>query len=481
MIEVRNSIEALPGQLDALETYKKLHKVFEHNELFLLESLAGPDIAMRKSILGFSPVFSLTIKKGVISLTGEPAICKQIEMMLAQHAKLPLFEQLRLIEKVFHVEYQEGYSIPQRFGFFGYFAYDAVRYMESLPELIADLSMPEVILQIYQGMIHIDLKTQNTYLIYNDFEGISATYEPKEIKEILGQPLTPNNVKLPAPQAVKDTVNKTEYLKWVDKAFHHISQGDVFQIQLGHEIQIQSEADPLLVYQRMRELNPSPFMYFTHLQDITIIGASPELFVNLKEDCVTIRPIAGTIKRGQNETEDQINQAKLLADPKERAEHLMLIDLARNDIGRVCAPGTLDVTEYMVLERYSHVFHIVSNVIGRLAANCDHYDVIEASFPAGTLTGAPKIRAMELIESIEKTRRGIYGGALGLIDFRGNTEMAICIRTALHQNQTYTIRASAGIVIDSNPEAEWQETISKMSAPYLAITGRELKDENFTY
>lgn len=480
MLKVRNSITRLGQHADALTLYRQLHQNFSANELFLLESLAGPDIAMRKSIIGFGPVLSLSLKNGIFTLSGHPVLCEALNSIINQNG-ISIFQVLRSIETSFDVDYQSGPNLPHRFGFFGYFAYDAVRYMESIPSIIEDTNhIPDLVLQIYQGMIHVDLKTQETYLIYNDFAGIESLSE-SQIIDLLHQTLPNLKMELPAPRDIHDTVSKKDYLTWVDKAFEHIRQGDIFQIQLGHEIQIKSPVDPLVVYQRMRELNPSPFMYFTQLQDMTIIGASPELCVNLKQDLVTIRPIAGTIKRGQNEAEDQIQQAKLLADPKERAEHLMLIDLARNDIGRVCKPGTLQVTEYMVLERYSHVFHIVSNVIGNLAKDFDHYDVIAASFPAGTLTGTPKIRAMELIEETEKTRRGIYGGTLGLIDFRGNTEMAICIRTALYQSQTYSIRASAGIVIDSKPEAEWQETISKMSAPYLAITGRELKNEDFTH
>ena len=458
-MKVQNTIIPLKHKIDALSAYRRLAKHFKPDQLFLLESLAGPETKLRKAMIGFNPTFTFKIK------ANDPR-------------RADLLTQLRKIEASFEVNYEEGPALPFRFGFFGYLTYDAVRYFETLPDILPDTEIPDVILSIYQGLIHIDLKTQTSTLILNDIEGI-APLSASEIEDLLREDLED----LPKPLLPKitahDSMSKTQYLQKAEIALEHIRKGDIYQLQLGHEIKIQSTIDPFSVYQRMRELNPSPFMYFTQLEDVTFMGASPELCVNLNQDQVTIRPLAGTIRRGANDAEDEILKSKLLNDPKERAEHIMLIDLARNDIGRVCAVNTLKVTELMILERYSHVFHIVSNVIGQLAQGFDHYDVIAASFPAGTLTGTPKVRAMELIEALETTRRGIYGGCLGFIDFRGNTEMAISIRTALYQNQTYSIRASAGIVIDSHPESEWQETLSKMAGPYLAITGRDLKHENF--
>ncbi len=468
IMKVKNTVIPLDTPIDVLQGYCKLSTQFKRDELFLLESLAGPRNDCRKSIIGFNPLFTLKISK---------------------NEQRPILELLREFEARFDIDYDAcNIDLSYRFGAFGYLTYDAVRHFETLPKIIADnQSLPSVLLTIYQGVIYTDLASNHSYLILNQFADIQdkKLYSEAEILALLNiaenNDITILDRPIPAPMNVRDTITQEEFFTWTDTAFEHICQGDIYQIQLGHEIQIQSHIDPFLVYQRMRVLNPSPYMYFTELDGITIIGASPELCVNVKDKTITIRPIAGTIKRGSTPAEDQTQQDKLLTDPKERAEHLMLIDLARNDISRICQTGSLQVTEYMVIERYSHVFHIVSNVIGHLAPAADHYDVIAASFPAGTLTGTPKIRAMELIESTEKTRRGLYGGAIGLIDFRGNIEMAICIRTALYQNSTYSIRASAGIVIDSKKEAEWNETISKMSAPYLAITGKELKNENLAH
>jgi anthranilate synthase component 1 len=221
----------------------------------------------------------------------------------------------------------------------------------------------------------------------------------------------------------------------------------------------------------LRNINPSPYMYYAPLHTARIIGASPELFVRLEENSVTMRPIAGTTKRGNDPECDRISIKKLSEDRKERAEHLMLIDLCRNDLGRICAPGTLEVNERMLVESYSHVFHLVSNIEAHVEPSLDIYDVIAATFPAGTMTGAPKIRAMELIETLENRRRGLYGGAIGFISFNGNAVLGLCIRTALWSAGSYALRASAGIVADSSPESEWDETLNKLSATLLAVRG----------
>jgi anthranilate synthase component 1 len=241
-------------------------------------------------------------------------------------------------------------------------------------------------------------------------------------------------------------------------------------VQIGHELAIRSTADPLTVYRRLRERNPSPYMYLATLAGQRVIGASPELFVRIEDRTVTMRPIAGTVPRGGHA--DLETSHRLLADPKEVAEHIMLVDLCRNDIGRIARRDTLHVSDQLAVERYSHVLHLVSTVHGR--AEKDAYDTIAALFPAGTMTGTPKIRAMEIIESVERSRRGLYAGALGLIDVGGYTNLALCIRTLFHHGGVYRTRASAGIVADSAPGAEWTETLAKMSATHWAVTGKEL-------
>ena len=489
-MQIKNTVERFPQPLGAFQAYSCLKNHSEAKDLFLLESLSGPERALRKAMLGVNPLFTLRVKGLQLSLSGHPLLCQHVTKILAASPLLDqlrlldlksLFEVLRLIESCFQVHYQGEFDFDYRFGFLGYFAYDAIQYIETMEHKItAGADLPDVVLSLYQSVLYVDLKTQASYWISNQMDGVDA--DP--FKAILLQAEAEPEINIlalpvPAPSKVEDSIAETAYLRVVDQALKHIALGDIYQIQLGHTITIDSAVDPWVVYQRMRARNPSPYMYFVEMGDMRMIGASPELCVNLREDLVTIRPLAGTIRRGKTPEEEQILKDSLRNDPKEQAEHIMLVDLARNDVSRVCQVNTLKVTELMVIEAYSHVFHLVSNVVGRLAKGLDHYDVIAASFPAGTLTGAPKIRAMELIEDMETSRRGIYGGCLGFIDFRGNTELAICIRTAFYQQGQYSIRASAGIVVDSIAEKEWQETYAKLGSSYYAITDRELKDENF--
>ena len=489
-MQIKNTVERFSKPLSAFQAYSWLKKHSVVKDLFLMESLSGPERALRKAMLGVCPLFTLRVTGAQLSFSGHPVLCQHVTKVLAAsplleslclHDMKNLFEVLRLIESSFQVDYQDGFAFDYRFGFLGYFGYDAIQYIETMTHKIPeDTDMPDVVLSLYQSVLYVDLKTQASYWVSNQISGVEA--DPFQAILLQAEPELEGDIlaaSVPVPSKVKDSITEAAYLRVVDQALKHIALGDIYQIQLGHTITIDSVVDPFVVYQRMRARNPSPYMYFVENDGMKVIGASPELCVNLREDLVTIRPLAGTIRRGKTPEEEQILKETLRNDPKEQAEHIMLVDLARNDISRVCQVNTFKVTELMVIEAYSHVFHLVSNVVGRLAKGLDHYDVIAASFPAGTLTGAPKIRAMELIEDMETSRRGIYGGCLGFIDFRGNTEMAICIRTAFYQQGQYSIRASAGIVVDSVAEKEWQETYSKLGASYYAITGRELKDENF--
>jgi anthranilate synthase component 1 len=256
----------------------------------------------------------------------------------------------------------------------------------------------------------------------------------------------------------------------VEKALEYIRAGDIMQVVLSQRLTIPFRTAPLDLYRALRTLNPSPYMYFMDLKDFHIVGSSPEILVRLEDGVVTVRPIAGTRPRGGSESEDQEYEKDLLADPKERAEHIMLVDLGRNDVGRVSQVGSVRVTEKMLIERYSHVMHIVSNVIGDLQAGMDAVDVLRATFPAGTVSGAPKIRAMEIIEQLEPTRRGIYSGAVGYIGWNGNMDTAIAIRTAVIKDGKLHIQAGAGIVADSVPRNEWNETLNKARAIFRAVT-----------
>jgi anthranilate synthase component 1 len=254
---------------------------------------------------------------------------------------------------------------------------------------------------------------------------------------------------------------------------HYIVEGDCMQVVPSQRMSIPFRTRPLDLYRALRSLNPSPYMYFLHAGDFHIVGSSPEILARLEDGMVTVRPIAGTRPRGTTEAEDKALESELLADPKERAEHLMLIDLGRNDVGRVSEIGSVKVTEQMVIERYSHVMHIVSNVTGKLRSGLNAIDVLRATFPAGTLTGAPKIRAMEIIDELEPVKRGIYGGAVGYLSWSGNMDMAIAIRTAVIQNDVLYIQAGGGIVADSIPRNEWEETLNKRRAMFRAVAMAE--------
>ena len=269
-----------------------------------------------------------------------------------------------------------------------------------------------------------------------------------------------------AAQPVQRAFEKADFLAAAAKAKEYIAAGDLMQVQIGQRLAKRYTASPLSLYRALRSLNPSPYMYFYDMGGFQIVGASPEILVRREAaehgaDMVTIRPLAGTRKRGATPAEDKALEAELSADPKERAEHLMLIDLARNDIGRIAKTGSVAVTEAFAVERYSHVMHIVSNVEGELLAGMSNLDVLKATFPAGTLTGAPKIRAMELIDELEPVKRGIYGGACGYLSYAGDMDVAIAIRTGIVKDGTLYVQASAGIVADSVPELEWQETEAK--------------------
>ncbi|MDA7742342.1 anthranilate synthase component I family protein [Francisellaceae bacterium] len=501
MIKVISSSKKLETHFDSFALFESLKNKYSDEELFLLESLSGPNKDVSKSVIGFNPIFGVEFHVKKFKLKGSERIKHKVDMRLKSEdwiESLNAFEYqlldakdmwkvLRLMESLFSVQY-EGAQKDIAFGYFGYIGYDAIHAIEEIPYTIKDdKSIPILNFNIYQGMFNIDLEKRETFLTINTSDDFDSNDTYSEMMGMLEAPVMESGKSgdLDASisekiNSITDSITKQEYLKLVDKAMDHIELGDIYQIQLGHEIEINSDIEPYAVYKRLRTLNPSPYMYYTALSSQHIIGASPELFLRLdKDDNITMRPIAGTVKIGATPEENKILQQNLLNDEKERAEHIMLVDLCRNDVGRVCKKNTLEVDELMVIEQYSHVSHIVSNVIGKKAAEYDKYDVISATFPAGTMTGAPKVRAMEIIEDFENTRRGIYAGLLGFIGFNGIVETALCIRTATYQDNVYTIRASGGVVSDSTPIGEWNESISKLSATYFAITDKELRNENF--
>ena len=264
-------------------------------------------------------------------------------------------------------------------------------------------------------------------------------------------------------------MTREQYHEFVERSRAYIRAGDVFQIVPSQRFSLPLATDPFEIYRWLRVINPSPYLFFLRADEHLIVGSSPEVLVRLEGDEITLRPIAGTRPRGADEAEDLANERSLLADPKELAEHVMLVDLGRNDVGRVAEIGSVEVNEFEVIERYSHVMHIVSNIRGRLRSDCDAIDLLRATFPAGTLTGAPKVRAMQIIEELEPVRRGIYGGSVGYIDPRGNMDMCIAIRTLVIKDDRIYVQAGGGVVADSDPEQEYQETLDKARAVMTAI------------
>jgi anthranilate synthase component 1 len=375
-------------------------------------------------------------------------------------------------------------------GLVGYFGYDTVRYIE--PRLAGraqrdDLGCPDILLMVSEEVVIFDNLLGKIYLIVlvPPLERARAAGERRldALVERLLKPLPQATYRPPAGASVDEDKIKVgfpraDYEATVERIKRYIVDGDCMQVVPSQRLSAPYPGDPIAFYRALRHLNPSPYMYCLNLGDFHIVGSSPEILVRLEDGEVTVRPIAGTRRRGHNPAEDEALAAELLQDHKERAEHLMLIDLGRNDISRVCIPGTVKVTENMVIERYSHVMHIVSNVQGRLATGHAPIDVLRATFPAGTLSGAPKVRAMEIIDEVEPVKRGVYGGAVGYLSWTGNIDTAIAIRTAVIKDGMLHVQAGGGIVADSVPAAEWDETINKgkalMSALKLAQRGLSL-------
>jgi len=362
-------------------------------------------------------------------------------------------------------------------GLAGYFGYEAVRHVEprALGEAKPDaLGTPDVLLLVSDELAVVDNVLGKLYfVVYADPRQPGALAKANQRLEALRARLLvplPEDWVLgspagePRPAALERTFTEAGFLAAVRRAKEYILSGDVMQVQISQRSSRDFRAAPLALYRALRGVNPSPYMYYFDFGDHHVVGASPEILVRLAGDTITLRPIAGTRPRGKTAEEDAAIAEELLADPKERAEHVMLIDLGRNDVGRVAATGTVRVTEKMVVERYSHVMHIVSNVEGRIAPGLDALDVLRASFPAGTVTGAPKVRAMQIIDELEPVKRGVYSGAVGYLGFNGDMDVAIAIRTAVLKGGRLHAQAAAGIVADSEPLAEWQETQHKLRA-----------------
>jgi anthranilate synthase component I len=365
-------------------------------------------------------------------------------------------------------------------GAIGYFAYDMVRLVEKIPATGRDdVGLDDCVMMFYLGLLAFDHVQHRVWVIRNVFtEGPgslrekydAAVREIKRTRRLLEGPL-PEQPRTPRarPLRVRSNMTKARFTGAVRKAKSYIRAGDAFQIVVSQRFEAQTNAEPFEIYRALRVVNPSPYLYFLNLDDVAVVGSSPEMLVKVQERNATYRPLAGTQPRGRNEKEDKEFEAKLLADPKERAEHVMLVDLGRNDLGRVCEYGSVKPERLMFVERYSHVMHIASSLRGRLRDDVDCFDALMACFPAGTLSGAPKVRAMEIIDELEPTRRGIYAGAILYLDFSGNLDSCIGLRTLVAKNGRAYVQAGAGIVADSVPSREYEESGNKARAVLKAL------------
>jgi anthranilate synthase component 1 len=443
------------------------------NVSFLLESVEGGEHVGRYSFLGVNPKGVVTVRDNIVTRTlhGEQE-SRQLER--GEDPLSVIKEEFSRVKPV----YVPG--LP-RFvgGAVGFITYDVVRYFERLPETATqDLDVPEAAFLLPDTLVVFDHAKHQLIILANAHNtgDMDAAYEDAvsridTIVDAIRQPLpeAPNATE-PLNDPLISNVTREHFEDNVRRAKEYIAAGDAFQIVLSQRFSCQTNAHPFSIYRALRALNPSPYMFYLHFGDeFTLMGASPEMMVRLEDGIATARPIAGTRPRGVTDSEDKEMEMDLLNDPKERAEHVMLVDLGRNDLGRVSDYGTVKVTNMMYIERYSHVMHIVSQVEGELRKDMDAFSLLRATFPAGTLSGAPKVRAMEIIEELEGTRRGPYGGAVGYFSFDGSMDTCITIRALLMKGNTLYIQSGAGIVADSDPAREYEETINKARAMSNAI------------
>lgn len=432
-----------------LELFSKLYNHYEN--AYILESIEGPKKLSQYSFIGFSPELTLTIKNGEAAIHDKKNDEKETEKVN---------EPLSIIART--LRNRTGFK-EHRFvgGAVGYIGYDAVRYWEKLPKnAFDDQYFPDVKVGIFDDGIIYDHKNRQAFYYYlhkNRLDEINQRLKERDNNETLGH------------KHLKVNISKERFEKAVEKAKDYVTSGDIFQVVLSKRFDFQINGSLIGFYRNLRRINPSPYMYFLKSGEHQIVGSSPEMLVRVENRVVETFPIAGTRPHVKDPKQNKRLTEELLADPKERAEHVMLVDLGRNDIGKVSKFGSVHLPEFMKVHQYSHVQHIVSRVVGDLREKCDAYDALRAVFPAGTVSGAPKVRAMEIIEELEPTRRGPYAGAVGYFSYNGNADFAITIRTLVANGENAHIQVGAGIVADSDPEKEWYETEHKARALIKAL------------
>jgi len=450
-----------------------------HPQAFLLESVEGGEKIARYSFLGCNPYLTISAKGDTVEIIRAGETMKR---------KGSLIDVMRKLTQRYHPVVLPELP-PFIGGAVGYFAYDTVRWIERVPDTGEDsLNLDDAVMMFFSTILAFDHVRQQILIIANAFieEGTAQLQEKyqKAVDEIesleacLSDTATIPRFGTPDGKDAKlrSNFSKAEYFAAVEKCQQYIKAGDIFQVVLSQRFVADVSCDPFNIYRALRIVNPSPYMFFLKLNDCAIIGSSPEMLVKISNGRAYYRPIAGTRPRGKAEDEDSLLAEELKADEKERAEHIMLVDLGRNDLGKVCNFGSVEVLDLMFVEKYSHVMHLVSSLRGELRKDLDRFDALMACFPAGTVTGAPKVRAMEIIDELEPTKRSVYAGAILYLDFSGNLDSCIAIRTLVVKEGKAYIQAGGGIVADSVPEKEFQETINKSRALVKAI---ELAETGF--
>lgn len=447
---------------------------------FLLESVEGGEKIARYTFAGANPEEVFRYAGGACVLESPNRILwEERDPVTFLRARMDRFRPVRL----------PGLP-PLVAGAIGYFSYDMVRLIERLPKrLCDDIGLYDAQLMFYHGIIAFDHLQHRLWIVRNvhtEGEGTlrskydAAVREIRRTRELLEDPAPdeqPKQEREKRPTSLRVTSNfrREEFLAAVRTAKNYIRAGDIFQVVVSQRFSAKTHAEPFQVYRELRALNPSPYLFYLHMNDVAVVGSSPEMLVKVQGRDVFYRPIAGTRWRGKDEAEDQRLEREMLASEKERAEHIMLVDLGRNDLGRVCEYATVKPEKLMTVERYSHVMHLVSSLRGRLREDVDCFDALMACFPAGTVSGAPKVRAMEIIEELERTRRGIYSGGVLYLDFAGNLDSCIALRTMIIKNGVAHVQAGSGIVADSAPEAEYQESVNKSKALLAALQAAHQK------
>jgi anthranilate synthase component I len=470
-VEIVPVVEPLDNDIDPLEAFRRL----SGRKAFLLESAETGGKSARYSFIGAGDR-TIRVSGGHILVDGEdigPYPGGPVAFLKDFMAQYRCGRPVYLFEESF------GRAIPPTppflGGLVGYISYDFVRYVDDIgASACDDLGCADADLLLAEDIIVFDHLAGVKMLVAGARGGdkqslLDARERLRAMKLALSTPVTPAPAKVPGPVSVRYPTTKEQFMDMVTRSKEYILDGDAFQIVLSQRAEIETDVDHATLYRTLKEINPSPYMYFLEFGDAAVVGSSPEILVKVESGKVIVRPIAGTRPRGKDNIQDALLEAEMKADPKEVAEHVMLVDLGRNDIGKVAKFGTVRVNDFLTTEKYSHVQHIVSNVVGDLADDKDMVDVLAATFPAGTVSGAPKTRAMQIIEELEGRRRGLYAGCVGYLSFSGNMDMAIAIRTILLKDGKAYVQAGAGIVMDSDPAREYVEAMNKGAAMIRAL------------